>query len=463
MNEILFKDISPDWLKILKKNISHIFRDDINDKDSNSYILSTEYTPSINDMFNFARFTPLDKIKIVILGQDPYHNGTAHGLAFSSMSKKIPASLQNIFKCLLKHNLITEIPTSANLTSWAEQGVLLLNTALTTERGVAGAHILYWEDYMIDLIYNISKIGKTRPIIFMLWGKNAQKFVNNINNKCHILFWTHPSPLGGSFIDCDNFIKANNILEEHNLSKINWNSINEIAERKTDNRDKNILNVENILNAENILSVENKTEKKSKEKKNKNTTVEKFLHIKDAFDADTIVAFSDGSCHPNKLCPEATAGWAIIFPKLGDLIIYGNLDNTEHFASNQRAEGYAIYRILKHTDDIYPSIEHKQKTLILITDSNFWIDMFCIFIPSWERNKSIDIDKKKNADIIKPAYYLFKKLSIEYGININFRHIRSHNKDKWNKSNKYSYEYFCYTNNEYVDKLSNYARINMKP
>ena len=182
--------------------------------------------PKDDEIFNALNYTSVSKLKIVILGQDPYHaEGQAHGLSFSvPMGIKTPPSLRNIFK-ELQADLNIPISSNGNLSAWAEQGVLLLNATLTVREKKAGSHQkLGWEDFT-DAV--ISKLSSDKDgLIFMLWGASAQKKLSLINNKKHyILKTTHPSPFSAyrGFLGCKHFSKTNNILIKNNQKPIDWN------------------------------------------------------------------------------------------------------------------------------------------------------------------------------------------------------------------------------------------------
>jgi ribonuclease HI len=172
------------------------------------------------------------------------------------------------------------------------------------------------------------------------------------------------------------------------------------------------------------------------------------------------VIFTDGSCAPNKTSPESMAGFAICFAlgQFSNTVIYGNIANRPHYATSQRGEGTAIFRALQYLD------EHKDKwdSVVIISDSDFWIKMFNIYMPSWEREET-QFTEKKNSDLTVPMWDLYKKITMEYVKEVEFRHIKSHNKDNWGSSDIDSYEYFCFQNNKFVDEFANYARINLKP
>jgi uracil-DNA glycosylase len=181
--------------------------------------------PSKDVVFNAFNFTKPSKIKVVILGQDPYHGkGQAHGLAFSVPSGvKIPPSLRNIFK-ELQSDLNHSISSNGNLESWAEQGVLLLNATLTVREKKAGSHQkLGWEPFTDSIIKKLSE--EKEGVIFLLWGAFAQKKSALIDTtKHHILTTTHPSPFSAykGFLGCKHFSKINKILLNNNQKPINW-------------------------------------------------------------------------------------------------------------------------------------------------------------------------------------------------------------------------------------------------
>ena len=182
--------------------------------------------PKGPEIFKALNSTELSKVKVVILGQDPYHGpGQAHGLCFSVQDGvRPPPSLQNIFK-ELKTDLDIPISTSGNLTAWAEQGVLLLNTVLTVENGKAASHRgKGWEQFTDEVIRVLSH--RSDPIVFLLWGAFAQGKAPMIQSPPHyILKAPHPSPLSAhsGFFGCKHFSKTNVILKKLGKEPINWN------------------------------------------------------------------------------------------------------------------------------------------------------------------------------------------------------------------------------------------------
>ena len=176
-------------------------------------------------MFNAFDKTPFDKVKVVLLGQDPYHNpGQAHGLSFSvPQGVQKPPSLQNIFK-ELKSDLGLEIPADGNLEKWAAQGMLLLNASLTVRKNEPGSHSkIGWLQFTDAVIKKISE--EKNGIVFLLWGKFAQDKQALIDEtKHHVLKAAHPSPFSADkgFFGCKHFSKTNEFLMQEGLQPIDW-------------------------------------------------------------------------------------------------------------------------------------------------------------------------------------------------------------------------------------------------
>lgn len=181
--------------------------------------------PKADDIFNAFHFTPLGKVKVVIIGQDPYHNeGQAHGLCFSVQPGiDIPPSLVNIYQ-ELEADLGIKPPNHGCLTSWAEQGVLLLNTVLTVRAHQANSHQgIGWEEFTNRAIQILDEID--RPIVFILWGRPAQQKKSMLHNPNHLILEApHPSPLSAyrGFFGSKPFSKTNAFLEEHGIEPVDW-------------------------------------------------------------------------------------------------------------------------------------------------------------------------------------------------------------------------------------------------
>ena len=188
------------------------------------YATKTVY-PAFDNIFNALKITPYKDVKVVIIGQDPYHGkGEAHGLSFSVQDGvKLPPSLVNIFK-ELKSDLGIDAPNSGNLTNWARNGVLLLNNALTVIENTPNSHQnIGWNlftDYVIKLINQ-----KEIPVVYILWGKNAQSKEKLITNPKHLIIKSaHPSPFSANsgFFGSKPFSKANKFLVDNNSEPVNW-------------------------------------------------------------------------------------------------------------------------------------------------------------------------------------------------------------------------------------------------
>ena len=188
-----------------------------------------EVYPNMYDIFNSLKYTSYNSVKAVILGQDPYHEpGQAHGLCFSvKKGTPLPPSLQNIYKELYS-DLGIPPAKHGELISWAQNGVLMMNTVLTVRRGQANSHKNHgWEIFTDRVIELLNR--REKPIVFILWGGNARSKTKLITNPNHfILQSAHPSPLSAynGFFGCGHFVKTNAFLREHGLPEIDWARIN---------------------------------------------------------------------------------------------------------------------------------------------------------------------------------------------------------------------------------------------
>lgn len=215
------------WSSFLNHELSQTYMQQALEYIENKRGEGTAVYPPKSQVFSAFDATPLSDIKVVILGQDPYHGeGQAHGLCFSVLPevKKLPPSLKNIYK-----ELVTDIngfttPEHGYLQGWAEQGVFLLNTVLTVEQGQAHSHKhLGWEQFTDNVIAHINE--HCQGVVFILWGAHAQKKGKSIDRqRHHVLAGPHPSPLSAhrGFFGCQHFSKTNELLIGQGAQPINW-------------------------------------------------------------------------------------------------------------------------------------------------------------------------------------------------------------------------------------------------
>lgn len=216
--------IRKSWYEILKPEFEKDYYKNLESFLQKEYATKTIY-PKSENVFNAINQVPLDKVKVVIIGQDPYHEpNQAHGLSFSVEHSDLPPSLKNIFKEIDAELGIKN--TNGNLTSWAKQGVLLLNTVLTVEKGKANSHKgMGWENLTMEIVKKVNEISS--PVVFLLWGAQAQIFSLVLNNPNHlVLKCAHPSPLSAynGFFGCGHFKKTNEFLYSHAIEPIDWST-----------------------------------------------------------------------------------------------------------------------------------------------------------------------------------------------------------------------------------------------
>lgn len=218
------KILNNDWDKVLEEEFAKPYCQKLSAFLDDEYQNQTIY-PTKDNLYNALRYTTYQNTKVVILGQDPYHEeGQAIGLAFAVPEGiKVPPSLVNIYKELHRDCGI-EIPKHGDLTPWAKQGVLLLNTVMTVRAHQANSHKNKGWEKLTDAI--ITKLNeKDEAVVFLLWGNNARAKAKLITNPKHLVLETvHPSPLSAyhGFLGCQHFSKCNQYLIENNLAPINW-------------------------------------------------------------------------------------------------------------------------------------------------------------------------------------------------------------------------------------------------
>ncbi len=216
--------ITNDWNEALNEEFAKVYYKELYQTVKNEYLTHTIFPPS-DEIFNAFHYTPLNQVKVVILGQDPYHNeNQAQGLCFSvRKGVGVPPSLINIYK-ELQDDLGCTIPQHGSLVAWAEQGVLLLNTVLTVRAHQANSHRgIGWEKFTDAVIETLNQ--QDRPIVFILWGKPAQTKKKMLTNPNHLILEApHPSPLSSyrGFFGSKPFSKTNQFLENNGVEAINW-------------------------------------------------------------------------------------------------------------------------------------------------------------------------------------------------------------------------------------------------
>ncbi len=216
--------IQNDWLDALQGEFRKPYYKELFETVKKEYHTHQIYPPS-DDIFNAFHLTPLHEVKVVILGQDPYHgDGQAHGLCFSvKPDVEIPPSLVNIYK-ELHDDLGCTIPSHGYLVKWAKQGVLMLNTVLTVRAHQANSHRgIGWEEFTDAAIKALNE--QDRPIVFILWGKPAQMKKHMLNNPKHLILEApHPSPLSAyrGFFGSRPFSQTNAFLEKNGIEPIDW-------------------------------------------------------------------------------------------------------------------------------------------------------------------------------------------------------------------------------------------------
>lgn len=216
--------IDNDWLESIQPEFQKPYYKELYNFVKKEYSETIIYPPS-DEIFNAFHFTPLSKVKVLLLGQDPYHNvNQAHGLSFSvKPGQDIPPSLQNIYK-ELNDDLGCYIPNNGYLKKWADQGVLLLNTVLTVRAHEANSHKgRGWEKFTDAVINAVN--AQDRPIVYLLWGGPAQKKIPMLTNPKHLILKApHPSPLSSyrGFFGCKHFSQCNDFLVKNGIEPIDW-------------------------------------------------------------------------------------------------------------------------------------------------------------------------------------------------------------------------------------------------
>lgn len=378
--------------------------------------------PERKNIFNALRLTPLTSVKVIIIGQDPYPKITdAHGLSFSSLAKTIPASLQNIYRCLINSKLIDKTPTSSDLTSWAKQGILLLNASLTTCEKTPGFHTEYWKPFTEILMTYINSSMKTRKneVCVMLWGNDAKLYDTKFKN-CIIYKWSHPSPM------------SDNRITDKSKKFTYMTHFKEISEKYP----------EIIWNPFTLDKSQSATQ--SNTQSADHTAITKLLitSSKEKREYTTLSLFTDGACTNNKRgARDSAGGWGIYCVET-NLRVAGRIDEEP---TNQVAELTAVLNALKYI--IYYMDENPELyiNVKLLSDSEYCYWIVYHSINNWCKKP---ISKSANLHLVKQVDEYVKTI-LQRGV-IDFIHISAHT----SKPPKDSLEYYYWHGNDIVDQLA---------
>ncbi len=353
-------------------------------------------SPGPLDIFNWAKCADIDDLRVCIVGQDPYPNPAhAHGLAFSSREPKLPASLRPIFKALENSGLMRapafDDAMPGLLTSWAHQGVLLINRALTTAIGTSMAHMNLWKPFTDMVFAHIGALNQ--PIVYLLWGAEAHKlapmFTNN--GKALVIKAAHPSPLGQmklaedeKFVNTKCFTLANRHLLAHNRVPVCWDPVAAI------------------------------------------TDVTGSPHI----------VYTDGSSSGNGLGALAKASYAAYIasgPVRGTLLtgrigpVHAPESDEFIYPTNIRGEGFAMVHTIEYIMGLARAPGEPLKEIYIVTDSKFWLDMVYTYIPQWQRDRH-PWTAHKNPDLCERIWTLVSQYRA-LGGKITIRHTYAHGRD----------------------------------
>lgn len=474
--DVAYTNIDPEWRDFLESNgflneiktiLARIEKRYCGNAGPAALNIQSIICPEAKNILAFARF-PFSRAKILIMGQDPYpKRSQAHGLAFSvPHGVNIPGSLRNIYAALLSQKLIPEQPRTGNLSMWCEQGVILLNTALTTIEGNTGAHLEDWQSFTNRLAI---KIGQANPgLIYMLFGSFAQKIKPVIPKTCAILEWGHPAPTNRSngvpsdpkhFINCPAFRVANNMLIAVGKSPINWDP--HVARQQ----------IEAAMFSQPSVLPMNAAASSSQ---GSNTSYgqlrghleEISLSIEDQLacrSEDCLYAFVDGAASSNGQL-NAIAGYAAIILNCTTMYqVVGNIPSAKevHTArgyeggppTNNRAELMAMHDLFSVVSSESFISDNGGLKLIIVYDSAYAAGCLREWYETW-RVKEKPEAIKKNMDIIPAAYDLMKR--VESARKIEWIKISSHKKEP---DDPESMEWYHWLGNKKVDELARGAVI----
>lgn len=344
------------------------------------------FVPPPHQILECFKICPFENTRVVLLGQDPYIKpGEAHGLSFSTLSRTTPPSLRKIYECMVATGCLGSTPTTNDLTPWAKQGVLLLNTALTTQLGISDAHAAYWTGYTDGIIHELNQ--RMDGLIFILLGAKAQAKRKLIDTKKHsILEWGHPSPLNSAnrdkdspnnFIRCDVFHRTNSLLESAGKQTISW-----------------ALEGSNMIEEPTVV-----------------LTSEPIRHPTQT----SYRLYTDGGAIANGKT-NCQASWAyIIYAPDGTIYKYaaGRVAPSTHGESNNRGELSAIF--LGVMEFARGGLD---APLVILSDSEYSLKCISVWYPEWVRKSKLD--GKKNLDLIAGITQAC------VGLTVTYRHVSAH-------------------------------------
>lgn len=409
-----------------------------------------QLSPQPDLIMNAFRLCPLEHVRVVLLGQDPYIKpGEAMGLSFSvPKNKRIPPSLRKIYDCLMHHGLVRDMPDHGDLTSWASQGVLLINAALTTIIGKSNAHADAWSAYTDSLIREVSQLPQ--QLIFILLGGFAHEKRKLIDPRRHVVIeWGHPSPLNTAnqsdnpknFKYCNAFTRVNDMLILRGDHPINWDPVSDPHSDHA--HDRTILDIDK----QRICTAD--------------TTRDVKVTVREASDTDpaplttdTLWVFTDGGSIANGK-PECVASWSFYITDgcniatAHGMVAPVDIPCEEFKSSNQRGELTAILAGLEYISGHMSDFDFER--ILIVSDSEYSINCISKWAATWLENPTKHkLSEKKNLDLIIPA----KELRDGIHKPVDFKHIRSH---KVAPADTESHEWFLWKGNDIVDINCNIA------
>lgn len=399
-------------------------------------------TPDISKIFRAFTETPPDSVKVVLIGQDPYPNKKhASGLAFSVENGEMTPSLRNV--SLAIKNCGYDQLYNGDISHWAKQGVLMLNARLTFPEGKVGiADHAVWHDFTMGIFKYLYEYNNA--IIYMAWGVEAIKIAKSVlPDSARLLTWRHPSPLAQSrcteaekFINCDHFLRINEILDDLNEDPIRWAMIPHTS--LIDNSDK-------------VSAAYNAVDAKMREMESKRLQIDDYGND---IERPIMVIYTDGAAIANGKGAACKAGWGVFVESTG-VQLQGKVEVAFKpngspvpevvYPSNQRAELTAIYEAFKYVTQ-QPNVGQ----VCIVSDSEYSVKTYNEWLPTWLAKPS-KLVGKANLDLIIPTNDLITILR-DSGVDVSLIHIFSHQKMPNITSHQKIWE-----GNELADKLASSA------